>query len=202
MQTYSVLIVENHIFTAEGLQTHLSACGFKVVGCARTADEGEKLAWAELPDLIILDLDLPDEPNHQRLLFQFCDQVPWKVAVLSSDERPVIVEECMRSGASAFLSKSEAPIKIMTVLKLILCGCSPITLTIDETVDSHKLSETEIDILQLLARGLKYQEIGITRGTSPETVRKQCDKMRNKLGLPSREHLMLWSARNGYAATC
>ena len=60
------------------------------------------------------------------------------------------------------------------------------------------MTGAEQHLLTLLARGMKYQEIGEKRFTSPETVRKQVDALLDKLGVESREALIAWAVDNGY----
>jgi DNA-binding NarL/FixJ family response regulator len=64
--------------------------------------------------------------------------------------------------------------------------------------DQPHITKTEEQLLRMLARGMKYQEIASTRVTAAETVRKQVDALTEKLSLNSREELIAWAVDNGY----
>ncbi len=61
-----------------------------------------------------------------------------------------------------------------------------------------RITGAEQQLLKMLARGMKYQEIANQRVTSPETVRKQVDLLLAKLKLNNREELIAWAVESGY----
>jgi len=61
-----------------------------------------------------------------------------------------------------------------------------------------KVTKSEQEVLKMLARGMKYDEIAERRKSSPATVRKQCELLLDKLYLDSRERLIAWAVQNGY----
>src|SRR5262249_752239 len=63
-----------------------------------------------------------------------------------------------------------------------------------------KLTKSEQEVLKMLARGMKYDDIAERRNSSPATVRKQCEMLLDKLLLDTREQLIAWAVQNGYGA--
>jgi DNA-binding NarL/FixJ family response regulator len=63
-----------------------------------------------------------------------------------------------------------------------------------------KVTRSEEEVLKMLARGMKYDEIAEHRKSSPSTVRKQCEVLLDKLLLDSRERLIAWAVQNGYGS--
>jgi DNA-binding NarL/FixJ family response regulator len=100
-------------------------------------------------------------------------------------------------GVAAYLLKSERVTRLAEVIREVHNGATGIMST-QLGQDASKLTKAEEEILCMLANGLRYQEIGDNRFTSPATVRKQCDTLILKLSLDSREQLIAWAVRNGY----
>jgi DNA-binding CsgD family transcriptional regulator len=63
-----------------------------------------------------------------------------------------------------------------------------------------KITRAEIEVLSMLGRGMKYQDIAEHRITSVATARKQCETLILKLGLESREQLIAWAVQNGFGS--
>jgi len=68
------------------------------------------------------------------------------------------------------------------------------------TFDHRKLTPSEQEVVQMLGRGMKYQDIADARNTSISTVRKQCEVLLLKLNLTTREQLIAWAVQNGFGS--
>lgn len=193
-----VLIVEDHALTAAGLAQAISdaeAC--TLLGVAETCSRGRDMAAQLNPDVVVLDLHLPDCDNPRLLLKDFCTNKPWKVLVFSGENRPAFIEAVLKHGAAAYLLKSADGAKVIRTIKAIVAGFTPILAA--DLVDPPELSPAQGHILRLLAQGLRYEQISALRDTSVSTVKKQCIALQIKLAVSSREELIAWAARNGYA---
>jgi two-component system nitrate/nitrite response regulator NarL len=195
-----VIIVEDHTYTADGLKSALNSLDdISVIGTAGNATDGLKLALSLQPDIVMLDLHLPDSPPVRELLHLFCNEVEWKVIVFSSESRRAFVDLALESGAAAFLSKSELIEKVQDTLQLVHDRKKRV-ISKELCRQGTPISPALKDILQLMGKGKKYTEIAELRGVNPETVRRQCELLQIKLGLASREHLISWAVLNGYAS--
>ncbi|MBY0546224.1 MAG: response regulator transcription factor [Candidatus Obscuribacterales bacterium] len=193
-----VLILEDHLVTLDGLRSGLSAqSDLQVCGACSDSDEGLTMARALRPDIILLDLHLPGKSGPKTMVKQFCDLPDSKVLIFSGESRPAFIQAVLSAGACGYLLKSESVTRVADAMREIVAGKKPI---ISAAIASGqtKLTKSEQEVLKLLARGMKYQDMAEERLTSPATVRKQCELLLLKLGLKTREELIAWAVQNGY----
>lgn len=195
----SVLIVEDHFVTLQGLDAWFTASGdFKVVGHAMNTDDAAKLALALQPDVILLDLHLPGQIAMPGLLAKLKLNGS-KIVIFSAEQRGYLVKLALRHGAAAYVSKSSTyDVLTQALKKVALGGCDRIPLL---SVSGRAVTPVEEQILELMAKGCKYDDIAKVRSTSPHTIRKQCDRLQIKIGVPSREALIVWAVNNGFGAS-
>ncbi len=194
----SVLVIEDHEATLKGLAIELaSQPDLKVVGSATTSAEGLRMLAEQKPDVVLLDLHLPDSDGPRSLAEAFCHKGIAKVVVFSGDSRQAIVDIILKSGVDGYLLKSEPIERVCAAIRKVMAGEGPVVS--DSLIESpNKLTKAEEHLLTLVARGMKYKDIAKERVTSPETVRKQIDQMLIKLDLETREELIAWAVENGY----
>lgn len=194
-----LVLVEDHEATLKGLKSELSAePDFEVVGIATTSEEGLNLAKTLHPQIVLLDLHLPDSEGPKSLTESFCSVDGTRVIVFSGDARAAILQIVLQTGVAGYLLKSEPIVKVADAIRRVSSGNAPVISAELDTNHHPKVTGAEQHLLTLLARGMKYQEIGEKRFTSPETVRKQVDALLDKLGVESREALIAWAVDNGY----
>jgi two-component system response regulator DesR len=199
----TVAIVEDHQATCEGLAAALSRePDIEVVSTAPSSDAGLELAKQHKPEVILLDLHLPGAAGPKTMVKQYCDLPHSRVVVFSNESRPAFVKVVMSLGVSAYLLKSESLSKVADTIRQVAAGKK--NLLSDEVAvsanDHHRITRSEEEVLRLIGKGLKYQDIAQQRLTSPNTVRKQCEMLLLKLGLTTREELIAWAVSNGYAS--
>ncbi len=193
-----ILIVEDHSATLEGLSIGLSReADLEVVGTSENSDEGLAIAQQLVPDVLVLDLHLPGSLSPKTMVETFAKQCSGKLIIFSAENRLALVQSALHMGVAAYLLKSERVTRLAEVIREVHNGATGIMST-QLGQDASKLTKAEEEILCMLANGLRYQEIGDNRFTSPATVRKQCDTLILKLSLDSREQLIAWAVRNGY----
>lgn len=194
----SVLIVEDHQVTLDGLQMGLSReDDIEVVGTAVNSDDGLALARELRPDIILLDLHLPGSSGPKSMIHAFCNIPGCRVVVFSGESRMAFIQTVLSMGVAGYLLKSENVPKVAATLRQVMEGKKSI-ISKELVVGETKVTRSEQEVLKMLARGMKYQDIADIRQTSPATVRKQCELMLLKLGLNSREELIAWAVQNGY----
>jgi len=194
----SVLIVEDHRVTLDGLTAGLSADkDLAVVGSASNSDEGLKLAQELKPEVILLDLHLPGSNGPRTTAKTFCELPNTKVIIFSGEGRLPFINAVLNVGVAGYLLKSESVATIAEAIRDVAQGKERI---LSESIISNevKVTKSEQEVLKMLARGMKYDEIAERRNSSPATVRKQCELLLDKLYLDSRERLIAWAVQNGY----
>lgn len=194
----SVLIIEDHQVTLDGLNLGLSReQDIAVIGQATNSDEGLELARKLRPDIILLDLHLPGSSGPKSMVKAFCSIPGSRVIVFSGESRMAFIQIVLAMGAAGYLLKSESVSTVAETIRQVMAGKKSIIS--DELVAGEtRVTRSEQEVLKMLARGMKYQDIADLRQTSPATVRKQCELLLLKLRLSSREELIAWAVGNGY----
>lgn len=197
-----VLIIEDHYATLDGLSMGLAATkGLEVVGAAATSDEGLKLIAQTQPDVLVVDLHLPGNYGPKAMLeaFRQCAGPETKIIIFSAEGRMAFIQSVLSMGISAYLLKSERVAKVAETIKAVLAGQNGI-ISDEVTRTYKKITRAEMEVLSMLGRGMKYQEIAEHRMTSMATARKQCETLILKLGLETREQLIAWAVQNGFGS--
>jgi DNA-binding NarL/FixJ family response regulator len=194
----SVLIVDDHLVTLNGLVAGLSfESDIVVAGFATSFQKGLALARQLRPDIIVLDLHLPDALGPRTTVEAFHQTAGARIIIFSAEARMPFINVVLEIGARGYLLKSEG---IAQVAKAIRTVAKEDKIVLSEGLIPHdtKVTKSEAEILKMLARGMKYDDIAEHRQSSPATVRKQCELLLLKLALASREQLIAWAVRNGY----
>ncbi|MGH9549324.1 MAG: response regulator [Terriglobales bacterium] len=194
----TVLIIEDHQVTLDGLTSGLAKeSGIKVIGTASTSDEGMTMARELKPDIILLDLHLPGATGPKSTVKAFCSVLGSQVIIFSGENRMAFIQTILGLGVAGYLLKSESVSRVSQAVRQVAEGKKPV-LSAELVSGETKVTRSEQEVLKMLARGMKYQDIADRRQASPATVRKQCELLLLKLGLESREQLIAWAVQSGY----
>jgi DNA-binding NarL/FixJ family response regulator len=195
--TKQVAIVEDD----EGLREELmqilkTAPGIRCVGAYRSAEQALKYLPAIRPDVVLMDIKLPGMSGIQCVakLKEIMPTVQIIVVTVYQDNERIF--RALRSGASGYLLKSGPPEKLIEAIRDVSLGGSPMSIHIARKVVEHfqniglaaqetdSLSNREREVLDLLAGGYIYKEIGDKLNIGIETVRTYvkniCQKMQVK----------------------
>jgi NarL family two-component system response regulator LiaR len=213
--TTRLLIVDDHPLTRDALATLLGANGFEVVGQASSGAEAVRLAAELRPDLIVLDLTMPDMDGLEALP-RLREAVPdAEIVVLTASEDDGNLLAAIRGGAAGYLLKSEPPERIVGFLHGVSHGevalSGPVARRLLEQVreGGHRagavpesivatLSARELEVLLLLDQHIGTDEIAQRLIISEHTVRSHVKSLLAKLGVSSRrEALEKLSAARG-----
>ena len=199
-ESITVLVVEDHQVTLDGLRMGLSRePDMEVIGTATNSDEGLRLAKELRPDVILLDLHLPGSAGPKSMIQAYCGIPGSRVIVFSGESRMAFIQIVLGMGVAGYLLKSESVARVAETVRQVMSGKKSI-LSEELVVGDTKVTKSEQEVLKMLARGMKYQDIADERQTSPATVRKQCELLLLKLGLNSREELIAWAVQSGYGS--
>lgn len=197
-QEITVLIVEDHQVTLDGLTSGLAKePGINVVATANNSDKGLALAKELRPDIILLDLHLPGTTGPKSTVKAFLGILGSQVIIFSGENRMAFIQAVLGLGVAGYLLKSESVNRVAEAVRQVMEGKKPV-LSLELVPGETKVTRSEQEVLKMLARGMKYQDIADRRQASPATVRKQCELLLLKLGLESREQLIAWAVQSGY----
>ena len=195
----SLVIVEDLAEVREGLRQFISLNPeFKMLATFETAEEAMCQLPALVPDIVIMDINLPGMNGIEcvRQIKKKCPRTQFMMfTVYENDEK---VFEALKAGASGYLLKNTGLFQLVEALKELHAGGSPMSANIARKVvslfqEEHAdvaptipLSKREDQILQLLSKGLLYNEIADKLGISVNTVRQHIHKIYEKLHVQNR----------------
>jgi len=191
MRQLTVLIGEDHPLMVEAIKLVLSEHPeFEIVGVASLGAEVIAIAEETEPDLVLLDLELPDADGVEVLrALQRLVNTP-QVVIFSAHERSELVDDAFRAGASAFITKRIDPWDLPAALRQIVEPTlfQPVRLNpvAGSTAADFELTKRELEVLNALADGLTNRQIGERLWLTEQTVKFHLSSVFRKLGVSSR----------------
>jgi two-component system response regulator NreC len=204
-----VLIVDDHAVVRSGLRLVLEgADGIEPVGEAGTARDAIFEARSVKPDVILLDVVLPDQSGLEIVPTLLKENPEAKVLVLSMQDDPQYVREAFAAGASGYVLKEAADSDVVTAVREVADGGRYVhpelgaRLVAAESEERRRaeedpLSERESEVLRLLALGHTNQEIAKQLFISVRTAETHRAHIMQKLRLSSRAELVRYALERG-----
>jgi DNA-binding NarL/FixJ family response regulator len=203
-QPVRVVIVDDHRVLAELLTSAWATSDeVAVVGAVGTAAEGVRCVTSLRPDVVILDYDLPDSDGVSAILAikEACPAT--RVLMLTSYTDTVLLAEAMDAGCSGYVTKRNGAAEILGAVVAVASDETPVSpdmvrsLVAREAGPGSDLTERELEVLRIAARGLSNKEIAAELYLSVNTVRNHMQHVLNKLGAHSKLEATAIAARAG-----
>jgi DNA-binding NarL/FixJ family response regulator len=192
------LIADDHPALTAAVSSYVADNGFEIVGPASDGRRAVALAAQEQPDVALVDFRMPRLAGVDliRALREASPNTRIAVYTAEADER--IAHEVLEAGAVALVLK-EAPLAdLVRALEAALGGGSYLDPALaGDAEPGKKLTQRELDVLELLAEGLQHEEIGRRLGISSETVRTHLRKACDRLGAATRTQAVATALRLG-----
>lgn len=201
-----VQIVDDHFLFAEALGSVIRDLPeYDLVGIAVTGPQAVSMSQDKQPEVILLDYHLPGYSADQ-LIPRLRNASPSsRVIILTSDTSEASLVKGIQAGVSGFLTKDRALDDVVQALRLVASGQN--ILTDDQIskvpqgeVEGEQLTQREIEILRLLARGRDTQAIADELTISSNTVRTHLQNIFGKLGAHSKLEAVSMANRRGLLA--
>ena len=207
-----VMVVDDHPMMRDGLRDALEASGrFEVVGQAEDGEEAVRTVEGLGPEVIVMDVMMPgkDGIDACREIMELLPDT--RVLMLTASTEGDAVIEAVAAGATGYLLKYSPPEEFVEAVLDVAEGRLRIP---DKAVRevfamvrgdrklasrqvSDKLTALELETLTLFASGRSYTEIAEARGNSTVTVRNNLYRIQDKLGIKTKQELVIWAVRNG-----
>ncbi len=207
-----VLLVDDHPFVRDGLQQLLEHSGeFEVVGHAGDGHEAERIAKSVAPDLVIMDVLMPNRDGIEACR-EIMDALPdTNVLMLTASTERNAVMEAVTAGAAGYVQKFTPTEELLTTVRDVARGEYKMPRDAMRRVfarlrnapergdppKSNKLTQREKEILVQFAKGMSYTAIAESRDNRPTTVRNTIYGIQDKLGFESKQEVVVWAVRNG-----
>ncbi len=199
----NILVTDDHPLFRDALIRAISQ-GFTeatVRGVASVFALHEAL-HAALPDLVLLDLHLPDASGFSALVHVRAQYPELPVIVISAHEEPTIVQRAMTHGAAAYIMKSAAPEQMIRIIQTVLDGdewfapwpLSAAAMRADELDMAERLRELtpqQYRVLLMLAEGQLNKQIAYDLNVSEATIKAHMTAIFRKLGVQNRTQAVL-----------
>jgi DNA-binding NarL/FixJ family response regulator len=206
-----VLVVDDHPMVREGLRSMVAGDGVDVVAEAASGADALRQAAQVRPDLVLLDLELPDMDGLAvlRRLRESDPRLPVLVVTMHHDV--TLVRRAVAAGASGYVLKGVGRRELLSSIRAVSTGESvldpallravleadPSSPAAPARAVSAPLSRIELDLLRLVAAGLTNREIASRLRWSRATVKKYVQRVLEKLGAADRTHAAVEGVRRG-----
>lgn len=194
-----ILLVDDHAVVRAGVRRLLATEVNVSILEAESSHEALDVCRRELPDLIVLDLNLPGSSGLELLRRLIQLDKSSKILVLSMHSEPVYAARALQAGARGYVSKSAAAEEFVEAVRQVGKGSRYIEREIAAELAVGKFSKIdpldqltarEIDILRLLGDGKTYTQIAAALGVSYKTIANSSSVIREKLAVETTADLI------------
>jgi len=201
-----IFIVDDHSLVRAGLRQLIGdEPDLVVCGEAATMHEAQRMLEELSPDLSIIDISLPDNSGIDLIKRVHSNDPDARILVASMHDESLFAERALRAGAMGYINKQEAAGKVIDAIRQILKGKIYLSPTMTERFlrnMSHKrpessespiasLSDRELQIFELIGRGLKTGQIAEQLHLSVKTIETHRANIKKKLNLDSGNELVM-----------
>jgi DNA-binding NarL/FixJ family response regulator len=217
-----ILVVDDHPIWRDAAARTLTDGGYSVVGTAGNGGQAVRIAMATRPDVVLLDLNLPDLRGSEVTRQLLATLPAVRVLILSASGERQDVLDAVTAGASGYLLKSAEPAELIEAVRSTAAGQAVFTpglagLVLGEyrrlaqggQTGQHdsgqqpglpmtpRLTERETEVLRLVATGLTYPQIAERLTLSPRTVQNHVQNTLSKLQLHNKAQLVRYALEQG-----
>jgi DNA-binding NarL/FixJ family response regulator len=203
-----ILIADDHPIVRDGLAAVLATQpDFAVAGEAGTGAETVRRALELGPDVLLLDLEMPEGDGVETLLRLRERESPARVIVLTAFDTDERILAALRAGAQGYLLKGAPREEIFGAIRTVFAGGSLLTPLVASRLLRHvaepdapplpALTERERETLRLLGRGLRNKEIAAHLGVRERTAKFHVAALMRKLGAGNRTEVVTRATQRG-----
>ena len=220
MSAPRVVIVDDHHLFRSGVRAELER-EVELAGDAATVDEAVRLIRTTSPDVVVLDVHMPDGGGSEVIRRVAAEQPDVRFLALSVSDAAEDVIAVIRAGARGYVTKTISGPELAGAIRRVhdgdavfsprlagfvldaFAGAPPSPAAAGSGADPEldQLTPREREVLQHIARGYMYKEIAQRLGISVKTVEAHVSAVLRKLQLSSRHELSRWASERGLPAS-
>jgi DNA-binding NarL/FixJ family response regulator len=212
MTAVRVMVVDDHPMWRDGVARDLAEAGYAVVATVGEGAQAVRVAAATRPDVVVLDLQLPDLSGVEVIRGLLAAHPPVRVLMLSASGEQQDVLDAVKAGATGYLLKSAGRADFLDAVRRTAEGDAVFTpglagLVLGEfrrlatapapAADTPRLTDRETEVLRLVAKGLSYKQIAERLVVSHRTVQNHVQNTLGKLQLHNRVELVRYAIEQG-----
>lgn len=214
MEKIKVLLAEDHVVVREGTRELIRhEPDMEVIGEAGDGEEAVELANRLQPDVVIMDISMPRLNGIEATKRIKVLQPNTALLILTAYDSDQYIFAVLEAGAAGYLLKNVRSAELINAIRAVHAGESILHPTVARRVICHlvsptpnnvevkivePLSEREMEVLKLAARGISNKDIAEQLFLSPRTVQAHLGNIFSKLGVASRTEAVLWGLRKGW----
>jgi DNA-binding NarL/FixJ family response regulator len=208
-----VMVVDDHPMWRDAVARDLAGAGLDVVASVGEGTQALRIAGAAAPDVVVLDLQLPDVPGVDVVLGLLAARPGTRVLILSASGEQQDVLNAVKAGAAGYIVKSVDRAEFIDAVRRTAAGEPVFTpglagLVLGEfrrlassregtRTDAPPLTDREAEILRMVATGLSYRQIAERLVLSHRTVQNHVQNTLTKLQLHNRTELVRYAIEHG-----
>jgi DNA-binding NarL/FixJ family response regulator len=209
-----VLIADDHALFRDGLRSLLEARGVDVIGEARNGREAVDQTRRLNPDVVLMDLDMPEMDGLAATRLMSAEQPDVKVVILTASEEDTHLFEAIKSGAQGYLFKNLGSDELFRLLEGVARGepaltpalarkllgefARPAPVATARSEDFEALTEREREVLDLLVQGItSNRELAERLVITENTVKYHFRNILDKLHVQNRAQVVAFAMRHG-----
>ena len=212
-----LMLVDDHPLFLEGLQYLLETYGIEVAGVAKNGKEALANARILKPDIILMDIKMPECSGMDALKLIKAEMPDIKIVMLTTSEEDEDLFDAVKYGASGYLLKSTNARELVGMLSDLEKNRVPLSpglavrllkefrhsgaydnnppLHALEEVKKELLTERQLEVLQMVAKGITYKEAGDALGLTERTLKYHMGRIIELLHLENRAQVIAYAAR-------
>ena len=205
-----VMVVDDHPMWRDSVSRDLSDAGFEVVAATGEGAQAIRIAASVRPDVVVLDLQLPDVGGVDVTRGLLATYPAAKVLILSASGEHRDVLSVVKAGATGYILKSASRAEFLEAVRRTGAGDAVFSpglaglvlgefrrLANDPAPDTPRLTDREAEILRMVGTGMSYKQIAERLVLSHRTVQNHVQNTLNKLHLHNRVDLVRYAIEHG-----
>ena len=201
-----VMVVDDHPMWRDAVERDLTSAGLSVVAVAGTGREAIARYAATRPDVVVLDLQIPEPDGVAVTAAIAAADPPARVLILSASGEHADVLAAVKAGATGYLVKSASREELLSAVQRVAAGEPVFTPGLaglvlgefqSERPGAQTLTERETEVLKMVAKGLSYRQIAERLVLSHRTVQNHVQNTLRKLQMHNRVELTRYAIEQG-----
>jgi DNA-binding NarL/FixJ family response regulator len=197
-----LILVDDHAVVRDGLSAILSSQeDMDVVACAATAREGMECIGRLKPDVVLMDLRLPQMDGLSAVALIHEKHPTVKVLMLSSADGDKAIASCLEAGAMGYVGKSAPASELLEAIRSVHRGkrylSADAAASVAERGLKADLTLREVEILEGVSEGQSNLEIAASLGIAEKTIKNHLSSVFSKLGATDRTHAVTIGLQRG-----